>query len=162
MRNIISKFGGMIQVGTAVQIPPQTWEKNAIAGRINGMPYSPPERTIISAGIPGYAGHLPCESVPSEAYTSLRGVSSNHSTRHDRFAIDRSLQPKNMPIVGYTGHLRNTKVSTDCYGTSRWRSRVPVTRATQLAFAMEQAKKRTLLVDPHETQWGRGSDSLEC
>ena len=145
VRNVISKYGGMIQIGTAVQIPPQTWEKNVPSGRINGMPYLPAERRIISAGIPGYAGHLPYESVPSSAYTGLRGADSNHGTRHDRFAIDRTLQPKRMPIVGYSGHIRNTKSSTDCYGTSRWRSRVPVTRSTQLAYAREQAQKRALL-----------------
>jgi hypothetical protein len=109
------------------------------------MPYSAPERQIISAGIPGYQGHIPSESIPHEAYSSLRSATSNHSTRHDRFAYNRSLQPSKMPIVGYTGHLRNTKTSGDCYGTSRWRSRQPVTRSAQLAHALSESKQRALM-----------------
>lgn len=144
VRNVISKFGGMIQVGTAVAIPPQTWERNVPPGRLNGMPYMPAERKIITAGIPGYCGHLPNGSVPNEAYAGLRGANSNHSRRHDRFAYDRSLQPKRMPIVGYSGHLRNTKASLECYGTSKWRPVEPTTKAAQMAASLENAKKRAM------------------
>ena len=32
LRTVISRFGGIIRVGTAVQTPPQTWEKGKWGG----------------------------------------------------------------------------------------------------------------------------------
>ena len=154
LRTVISRFGGIIRVGTSVQIPPQTWEKDAPEVNPDALSFrkrTPPEFSIVTAGVPGYRGYLPNGAVPNKAYSSLRGADSNHMTRHDRFKYDRSLQPTRMPIVGYSGHMRNTKESLECYGTSHWRPRAPTSKAQQAALALEAAKKRA--IDMHNPNW---------
>ena len=69
-----------------------------------------------------------------------------HAT--DYKALDRSLMPRRMPIVGYSGHLRNTTESHRCYGTSHWRPTVPPNRSAAAAAAFETARKRAL--DQHK------------
>lgn len=146
MRSVISKFGSIIKVGTAVQIPPQTWDEPR-EGAVQALSFRkrvPPEFEIVSAGVPGYAGHLPNGAIPHRDYTTLRGANSNHAHRHDRWAMDRSLQPTRLPIVGYSGHMRGTKGSLESYGTSHWRPRAPTTKAAQQAAALEGAKLRNI------------------
>ena len=146
LRTVISRFGGIIKVGTSVQIPPQTWEdpKPGVVQALSFRKRVPPEFEIVTAGVPGYAGHLPNGSVPHPDYTSMRGANSNHSKRHDRWAYDRSLQPTRMPIVGFSGHMRGTKESLECYGTSHWRPRPPSTKAAQKAVAHDAARRLSL------------------
>ena len=60
-REVISKFGGTIKVGTIVAIPPQHWEgpsrnpfsSDSFRGR------SAPSHVIINTGVAGYSGHRP-------------------------------------------------------------------------------------------------------
>lgn len=59
-REQISKFGGMIKVGTAVAIPKQTWNRHAVKpledsyhGRHTAS------HVIVHNAIPGYKGHRP-------------------------------------------------------------------------------------------------------
>ena len=49
-----------------------------------------------------------------------------------------------MPIVGYSGHLRKTKESAVCYGTSHWRPTAPPNRAAAMAVAYEAARQKAL------------------
>ena len=49
-----------------------------------------------------------------------------------------------MPVVGYRGHLRGTKESHVCYGTSHWRPTVPPSKAVAAAVAFESAKAKQL------------------
>ena len=65
-----------------------------------------------------------------------------HAT--DYKALDRSSMPEHMPLVGYAGHLRRIKDSTDCYGTSHWRPETPVSRAMATAMAYESAKQKAI------------------
>ena len=49
------------------------------------------------------------------------GVAGPHYyTSHH--ALDNRLMPQRMPVVGYAGHLRRTKESSDYFGTSKWRA----------------------------------------
>ena len=159
LRTVISRFGTIIKVGHAVQIPPQTWETNEVDPRaLSFRRRVPPECEIVRAGVPGYAGHLPNARPPHKDYTSLNSANSNHSKRHDRFAYDRSLQPTRMPVVGFSGHMRNTKESLECYGTSHWRPRAPTTKAAQQAAALEAAKKRA--IDSHNPNLFKAMDKI--
>lgn len=78
-----------------------------------------------------------------------------HAT--DYKALDRSLMPMRMPIVGYRGHLRNTKESAQCYGTSYWRPYSSPTRAAAAAAAFESAKQKALDAFMPTTQTAQGS-----
>ena len=49
-----------------------------------------------------------------------------------------------MPIVGYSGHLRKTKESAVCFGTSHWRPTNPPNRAAAMAVAYEAARQKAL------------------
>ena len=56
------------------------------------------------------------------------GVAGPHYyTSHH--ALDNRLMPQRMPVVGYAGHLRMTKESSDYFGTSKWRPSSPPSRA---------------------------------
>ena len=47
-----------------------------------------------------------------------------------------------MPVVGYRGHLRGTKGSSECYGVSHWRPVTPPNRAAAAALAYENARAK--------------------
>jgi len=72
VREVISKFGGVIKAGSAVSIPPQTWNgskaaKTMYAQDANFLALHPdsyrsryqPSHVVASAGISGYTGHKP-------------------------------------------------------------------------------------------------------
>ena len=59
-REQISKFGGMIKVGTAVAIPKQTWNKQSIKPFEDSYQgRHAPSHVVINNAIPGYRGHRP-------------------------------------------------------------------------------------------------------
>ena len=67
LRTVISRFGGIIRVGTSVQIPPQTWEKDAPEVNPDALSFrkrTPPEFSIVTAGVPGYRGYPPNGAPP--------------------------------------------------------------------------------------------------
>lgn len=65
----------------------------------------------------------------------------------DRYAhVDQSKlrQRSNLP-PGYSGHVPVTKAdSTASFGTSKWRTNAPVSRAQAAAIAAERAKQRAM------------------
>ena len=64
----------------------------------------------------------------SEPHGTRGGVAGPHYyTSHH--ALDNRLMPQRMPVVGYAGHLRRTKESSDYFGTSKWRPFSPPSRA---------------------------------
>ena len=77
-----------------------------------------------------------------------------HAT--DYKALDRSRMPDAMPIVGYSGHLRGTKGSTSCFGTSHWRPDLPPSRAAQASMAYEKAKQAA--IDSFKPAYGGNTD----
>jgi hypothetical protein len=155
LRSVISRFGGMIQEGTAVQIPPQTWDRNLSASptSFRSRSVGRPTHSIVGSGVPGYMGWVPHgkgqtvgeRNANDRAANRARFVAMSqryHAT--DYKSLDRSLMPKRMPVVGYSGHLRNTKESVSCYGTSHWRPVVPTSRAAASAAAFDGAKQKAL------------------
>lgn len=56
-------------------------------------------------------------------------------------ALDRTLLPRRMPAVGYSGHLRRTKESVHCFGTSKWRPQTPPSRQAQAFAVWENARR---------------------
>ena len=83
----------------------------------------------------------PTQSAPHSGVSSF-SPHRPHAT--DYKAMDRTKMPMRMPIVGYRGHLRNTKESTVCYGTSYWRPTISPTRAAAAAAAYEHAKQKAM------------------
>ena len=85
--------------------------------------------------------------VRSAPKTATIGVSIGQDARfrtNDRVALDRSRMPTRMPVVGYRGHLRGTKESSECYGTSHWRPSLPTNRLVAQAMAFEPAKSKAM------------------
>ena len=63
-----------------------------------------------------------------QSHGTRGGVAGPHYyTSHH--ALDNRLMPQRMPVVGYAGHLRRTKESSDYFGTSKWRPFSPPSRA---------------------------------
>jgi hypothetical protein len=63
-----------------------------------------------------------------QSHETRGGVAGPHYyTSHH--ALDNRLMPQRMPVVGYAGHLRRTKESSDYFGTSKWRPFSPPSRA---------------------------------
>ena len=59
-RTMISKFGGVIRVGTAAAIPKQSWNKHKVTefeDSYNGR--HQPSHVVVNSAIAGYAGHRP-------------------------------------------------------------------------------------------------------
>jgi len=143
LRTVISRYGGMIKQGHAVQIPPQTWNTRVdMGGTTSYLQRHPAKNVVVGSGVPGYMGYVPHGEMPAKP--SLLGASTSPQRYHatDYRAMDRTMMPRRMPIVGYRGHLRNTKESTQCYGVSHWRSTAPPTRAAAASLAFENARSR--------------------
>jgi len=110
--------------------PTTSWQATASA-------HKPTPKGVIN--IPGYAGHVP-HWMPLDG--SARPTGSALSKGPPEYkALDRSCMPKVMPLVGYTGHLRHTKESNVCFGTSHWRPQAPPSRAARAALAYERARQ---------------------
>ena len=122
-----------------------TWQE--IGATLKASPDVP---IVGGVGIPGYMGYIP-NGNPANPHAGTRSPtrpgsapSSTRAHATDYRAFDRSKLPQQMPIVGYTGHLRNTTGSTTCYGVSYWRPTVPPTRAERAAMAYESAKQKAV------------------
>jgi len=151
LRTVISRFGGTIKEGNSVAIPPQSWNSKIVYGKdsFRSREVGKPTHEIRSSGVPGYMGWVPHgpEGSGRRAPNAITiGVSSSAQRFHatDYKALDRSMMPNRMPIVGYSGHLRKTKESAVCFGTSHWRPTNPPNRAAAMAVAYEAARQKAL------------------
>ena len=77
-----------------------------------------PSVSNVYAGIPGYAGYRPQGSHPSVLGTNASPPAHDLKTS----ALDTSLQPFIMPVVGYSGHIRGLADADRNYGTSHWKN----------------------------------------
>ena len=132
----VGRFGGMINAGHATAIPnghdqPAGWQPAADGVPLwgEGSNFSParsefltrhkPEIKSYGAGVPGYAGfkaHGKNNPFETELFAPHKGLSGNH-------AIDVSGQPYAMPVVGYSGHLRNHRGDAwKSFGTTHWKN----------------------------------------
>ena len=80
--------------------------------------------------------------MPAKPSTFTTGTAAQRFHATDYRAMDRSLMPKRMPVVGYRGHLRNTKESTLSFGVSHWRPTVPPSRAAAAAMGYDLARHK--------------------
>jgi len=156
LRNKVSKFGGMVQEGTAVLIPPQTWDANEPKGPEGGVQTSfrtrhQPSHNTVRTGVPNSGAYLPHGGKPRSKFDQFnwtdrespeKAASLKAPHAPDYRALDRSGMPQRMPVVGYAGHLRHTK--TESFGTSHWRNEGPVTRARAAEIAKSSAEQRAL------------------
>lgn len=122
--------------------PTTSWQEIAPAHK----PTPKGAAVVGGVGIPGYAGHVPHGVPLDELGRPMRPASApSISVRAPEYkALDRSGMPKMMPLVGYTGHLRRTKESNVCFGTSHWRPQAPPSRAAQAALAYERARQKAI------------------
>ena len=119
LRQVVSRFGGMIAESNAVHIPPQAPTQMGVAATGYDTRHKPATANVY-AGIPGYAGYRPHGSHPR-----VMGEQSAPKA-HSRplYALDVSKQPYIMPVVGYKGHIR---MSQEALGTSHWKNSGAVT-----------------------------------
>jgi len=169
-REVISKFGGVIRMGTPVAVPAQTWNQS----EAQRNPFSSdsfrsrlqPSHVIVNAGIPNYAGHKPHAaqwSMPHrradrrspalQPYLEAVGQSTEmyptvrpHVPDHARLDLPNGraglAATQRRPTVGYTGHLHGTTGNaTHMFGTSKWRSAAPVSRADAALEAYRHARE---------------------
>ena len=101
LRTVISRYGGMIKLGTAVAIPPQPWHE---ANRDSTGSYRSrygASHSVVGSGIPGYMGYVPhgtsnglgLRNAGVEIRTSATSTAAKrHAT--DYKALNRSFMPK--------------------------------------------------------------------
>lgn len=95
-------------------------------------------------------------SSSTAAKTPGPGYVRPHAT--DYKALDRTGLPDRMPVVGYAGHLRKTRDSTECFGTSHWRPNMPPSRAAQAAMSYDMAKQKA--IDSFKPAYGGNTDTF--
>ena len=128
VRPVVSRFGEVQISGTSLQIPIVPEQPGGRSGTYlshNSSALDVPIGEVISAGIPGSAGHVPSGVGAKEYIVAGR---ANHTPQQDDFAswphhakkIDRSRDhmPSKMPVPGFAGHMHQTIDSADTYGTS--------------------------------------------
>lgn len=142
-RQVVSRFGGMIDEGHATAMPSQTWNEQSQALWGNEYDFNarhPTQHATLTAGVPGYSGFRPHGN--SYLYPDSNQLPKPHA--RDMFALDTTQRPTYMPPPGYSGHLRATKESHVSYGTSHWKPTKPVSRAMAAAMVSEAAVQRAL------------------
>ena len=101
---------------------------NLLLMRTTRLASSPPPRMGVTAAM-----------LTSAVLSAQTESEKPYYTEH--WALDRTLLPQRMPIPGYRGHLRRTKDSNRCFGTSHWKPRAPPSRAAQTRAAYENARR---------------------
>lgn len=104
-RTVISKFGGIIKEGSAVALPPQTWEKKSNkTAYLSLHPDSfrsrvAPSHVVVSAGVPGCACALERISLSCFAF-SCKSASCSPNLIHCGYVCVQILDTNRMPLHG--------------------------------------------------------------
>ena len=87
--------------------------------------------------------YLHAKGESTEEYPVMKPHAPNHASLGLPGGRSGLVATRRMPAVGYTGHLRGTQGNaSQCFGTSHWRAKPPVSRSDAALAAFDQAQER--------------------
>jgi len=141
----------------------------------------------LSRAVRVYTGRADRQSNQMAPFLQSRGVSTEeypanrpHAPTHNALSLPGGraalASTQRRPAIGYTGHLRGTSGdATQCFGTSHWRAKAPISRADEalMGFEAGETKGRQWGADykppaereAHQRAFsmaGRPMDPMEC